>query len=170
MVIICLVIWSSSIAVVSPLIIYTDIVVIDDNKQECGLIFPDVANNSPTNQTDVLANVWIDDEKTCVQKELVIPHIIYMLIINLTTAICILNQRQSSAFFRNYLITAFIIGFVAPVSIISYCYTKIITTMNLVHRRAKQANAKISKSTSMASNSRLAARSTHNISHNSTQL
>ena len=62
--------------------------------------------------------------------------------------------NQSSAFFRNYLITAFLIGFVAPVSIISYCYTKIITTMNLVHRRAKQANAKISKSTSMASNSR----------------
>ena len=67
-------------------------------------------------------------------------------------------RRKSSAFFRNYLITAFIIGFVAPVSIISYCYTKIITTMNLVHRRAKQANAKISKSTSMASNSRLEAR------------
>ena len=56
---------------VSPLIIYTDIVVIDDNKQECGLIFPDVANSLPTNKTDVLANVWIDDEKTCVQKGLV---------------------------------------------------------------------------------------------------
>ena len=52
LVVICLVIWSSSIAVVSPLIIYTDVINYDE-KQQCGLIFPDV----DTSQARIYSNM-----------------------------------------------------------------------------------------------------------------
>ena len=55
-------------------------------------------------------------------------------------------QHNSSMIFRNYLYSAFIIGFVIPVGIITYCYSKIVYTMNAVHRRAQAHQTDVRKS------------------------
>ena len=52
-------------------------------------------------------------------------------------------RHNSSRIFRNYLIAAFVIGFVMPVAIITYCYSQIVYTMNAVHRKATSHNGEV---------------------------
>lgn len=142
-------IWMSSVLVVSPLIVYTKTIG-NGKQQQCALSFPDavghVIKEETSNPKIVNASQPNFDLMSKPALKWPLTNALNLKPTDRNGAQSIFKcQHNSSSIFRHYLYSAFIIGFVIPVGIITYCYSKIVYTMNAVHRRAQAHQGDVRK-------------------------